>query len=116
MRRPRSAFLGEGTDLTISLDGRNGEVDDGRKNMPGESSSSRRSRTRLRGVITFSEYPAVYDGRELEGIRLEFADGKVVSASAARGEHILQGILDRDEGAQRIGELGIGSTPASRAT
>jgi aminopeptidase len=64
-----------------------------------------------RGVITFAEYPAVYNGQELEGIRLEFADGKVVSASATRGEHILQGILDRDEGAQRIGELGIGCNP-----
>jgi aminopeptidase len=53
----------------------------------------------------------VYNGQELEGIRLEFADGKVVSATAARGEDILQGILDRDDGAQRLGELGIGCNP-----
>ena len=63
------------------------------------------------GVITFSEYPAVHNGQELEGIRLEFDGGKVVSASAMRGEDILHGILDRDEGARRIGELGIGCNP-----
>jgi aminopeptidase len=105
-------ILGEGTDLTISLDGRNGEVDDGRKNMPGGEFFFAPVEDSARGVITFSEYPAVYNGQELEGIRLEFADGKVVSASATRGEQILQGILHRDEGAQRIGELGIGCNPS----
>jgi aminopeptidase len=104
-------LVGEGTDLTISLDGRHGEVDDGRKNMPGGEFFFAPVEDSARGVITFSEYPAVYNGQELEGIRLEFADGKVVSATAARGEDILQGILDRDDGAQRLGELGIGCNP-----
>ena len=62
-------------------------------------------------MITFSEYPAVHEGQELEGIRLEFDGGKVVAASATRGEDILHSILDRDEGARRIGELGIGCNP-----
>ncbi len=62
-------------------------------------------------MITFSEYPAVHKGQELEGIRLEFEGGEVVGASATRGEELLQSIIDRDEGARRIGELGIGCNP-----
>ncbi len=42
-------IVGEDTDLTISLAGRNGEMDEGKVNMPAGSSSSRRSRTRPRG-------------------------------------------------------------------
>ena len=104
-------IVGEGTDLTISLDGRHGEVDDGHKNMPGGEFFFAPVESSASGVITFSEYPAVHNGQELEGIRLEFDGGKVVAASAIRGEDILHGILDRDEGARRIGELGIGCNP-----
>jgi aminopeptidase len=104
-------IVGEGTDLTVSLDGRHGEVDDGRKNMPGGEFFFAPIEDSASGVITFSEYPAVHEGKELEGIRLEFDAGKVVAASATRGEEILHGILDRDEGARRIGELGIGCNP-----
>ncbi len=104
-------IVGEKTDLTISLDGRHGEVDDGHKNMPGGEFFFAPVESSASGVITFSEYPAVHEGQELEGIRLEFDGGKVVGASATRGEELLQSILDRDEGARRIGELGIGCNP-----
>ena len=35
------------------------------------------------GGIAFSEFPAVYEGREVAEIRLRFEDGLVVEASAA---------------------------------
>jgi aminopeptidase len=104
-------IVGEGTDLTISLEGRHGEVDDGRKNMPGGEFFFAPVEDSAQGVITFSEYPAIHAGQELEGIRLEFDAGKVVGASATRGEDLLHSILDRDDGARRIGELGIGCNP-----
>ena len=104
-------IVGDGTDLTISLDGREGEVDDGRKNMPGGEFFFAPVEDSAQGVITFSEYPAVHEGQELEGIRLEFESGKVVSATATRGEDLLHAILERDEGARRIGEIGIGCNP-----
>jgi aminopeptidase len=103
--------VGDGTDLTLSLDGRQGEVDDGRKNMPGGEFFFAPVESSASGVITFSEYPAVYEGQELEWIRLEFAEGEVVDASASRGQDVLERILDRDDGARRIGELGIGCNP-----
>ena len=57
----------------------------------------------------------MHDGQELEGIRLEFEDGKVVGASAAarRGHpprHPRPG-----RGRRRIGELGIGCNPGHHA-
>ena len=60
------------------------------------------------GEITF-HLPATYAGREVAGVRFRFEGGKVVDASAERGEEFLIGMLDTDEGARRLGELGIGT-------
>jgi aminopeptidase len=104
-------ITGDGTDLTLGLDGRRAEVDDGHKNMPGGEFFLSPVEDTAEGTIAFTEYPTVHDGRELEGIRLKFEGGAVVDASAARGEDVLHAVLDRDEGARRIGELGIGCNP-----
>ncbi len=101
-------IVGEGTDLRLSLSGRRGEVDDGRHNLPGGEIFYCPVEDSAEGVISFSEFPAVHDGHELEGIRLRFRQGQVVDASAARGEEALHSVLDTDEGARRLGELGIG--------
>jgi aminopeptidase len=45
----------------------------------------------------------------VSGVRLRFEDGKVVDASAEQGEAFLMEMLDTDEGARRLGELGIGT-------
>jgi len=42
-------------------------------------------------------------------VRMRFEDGRVVDASAERGEAFLIETLDTDEGARRLGELGIGT-------
>ena len=60
------------------------------------------------GEVTFS-YPAVYGGREVAGVKLRFQDGKIVDAKADRNEQFLIETLDTDEGARRLGELGIGA-------
>ncbi len=104
-------LVGSGTDLTISLTDRHGEVDDGRKNMPGGEFFFAPVEDSARGVIEFSEWPAVKDGHELEGIRLEFEDGRVVDASARKGEELLFKTLDTDGGSRCLGELGIGCNP-----
>jgi aminopeptidase len=51
----------------------------------------------------------VIGGREVSGARLRFEAGKVVDASAQRGEEFLINLLDTDEGSRRLGELGIGT-------
>jgi aminopeptidase len=40
---------------------------------------------------------------------LRFEDGKVVDASAEQGEEFLTEMLDTDDGARRLGEIGIGT-------
>ena len=45
-------------------------------------------------------------------MRLRFEAGKVVDASAERGEEFLIELLDTDDGARRLGELGIGTNYA----
>ncbi len=54
-------------------------------------------------------FPATYGGREVSGVRFRFEGGKVVDASAERGEEFLFEMLDTDDGARRLGELGIGT-------
>jgi aminopeptidase len=48
-------------------------------------------------------------GREVAGVRLRFEGGRVVDASAERGEEFLIESLDSDDGARCLGELGIGT-------
>jgi aminopeptidase len=104
-------IVGAGTDLTLSLAGRTGEVDDGRVNMPGGEVFYSPVEDSANGVIEFGEFPAIYYGHEVEGVRLAFRDGRVVEASASAGEEFLLQTLATDDGASRLGELGIGCNP-----
>jgi aminopeptidase len=103
--------VGAGTDLTLSIAGRNGLVDDAHYNMPGGEFFYSPLEDSAEGVIEFSEFPASYQGNVCEGVRLRFEGGKVVDASAGSNEEFLHSALDTDEGARRLGELGIGCNP-----
>jgi aminopeptidase len=63
--------------------------------------------TGVDGEIRFG-FPAVYEGREIEDVRLRFADGRVVEAEAARGGEYLESLLDMDPGARVAGEIAFG--------
>ena len=104
-------IVAEGTDLTLSLAGRNGIVDAGGANMPGGEFFFCPLEDSASGTVAFTEFPAVYAGREVTGIRLRFEDGVVVDASADANEDFLIETLDRDDGSRRLGELGIGCNP-----
>jgi len=102
---------GAGTELQLSLAGRTGSVDAGHVNMPGGEVFYSPIEDSASGTIEFSEFPAVYLGTEVEGVRLVFDHGKVVEATARSGEEHLVHVLDTDEGSRRLGELGIGCNP-----
>jgi aminopeptidase len=53
--------------------------------------------------------PSSPRGVEVAGIELEFREGRVVGARADRGEEYLEATLATDDGASRLGELGIGT-------
>ena len=100
---------GPGTDLRLNVAGRTFIAADGRHNMPdGEFFTGPGRGLRERRGHLFS-YPAVYGGREVAGVKLRFEDGRIVDASAERNEEFLIKTLDTDEGARRLGELGIGT-------
>lgn len=104
-------IVGEGTDLRLSIADRRMEVDAGMGNMPGGEFFGCPVETSAEGMIAFTEFPSVWGGREVKGIRLRFSGGRIVDASAETAEDVLLETLDTDEGARRIGELGIGCNP-----
>ena len=104
-------IVGEGTDLRLGIAGRPVEVDAGGKNIPGGEFFCCPVEDSAEGTIHFTEFPAVYSGRELNGIRLRFEGGRVVDAGAETNEEFLLEVLDSDDGARRLGELGIGCNP-----
>jgi aminopeptidase len=104
-------ITGAGTDLRLSLASRPVEVDAGTGNMPGGEFFGCPVETSAEGTIDFGEFPGIWGGRDVCGIRLRFADGVVVDASAETEEAFLIETLDTDAGARRIGELGVGCNP-----
>ena len=81
---------------------------DGKHNMPDGEFFTGPVEDSVEGEVSF-HLPAVIGGREVSGVRLRFESGKVVDATAERGEEFLIELLDTDEGARRLGELGIGT-------
>jgi aminopeptidase len=99
---------GEGTDLTLEVGGRTFLPADGKENFPDGEIFTGPVEDKTRGHVSFT-YPAIYGGSAVEDIRLEFADGKVVDATAGKNEDFLIKTLDTDSGSRTLGELGIGT-------
>ena len=59
-------------------------------------------------VIVVFEFPVVHGGREVLGTRLVFRGGRVVAASALKGEEFLLRMLDQDAGSRTLGEVALG--------
>jgi len=104
-------IVGKETDITFSTAGRTYAIAGGRCNMPdGEIYTSPDENT-VNGHIYF-EFPGVYAGKVIQGIRLTFKDGKLVEYSSETEQDFLDTVLHMDEGAQRVGEFGIGLNEA----
>lgn len=100
-----------GTDIKLGIAGRTFIPCDGEHNMPDGEFFTGPIEDSVEGEVTF-HLPAVISGREVAGVHLRFEAGKVVDASAERGEEFLIELLDTDPGARRLGELGIGTNYA----
>ena len=106
--REEVRITGPGTDLKLSVAGRHFIAADGKHNMPDGEFFTGPVEDSAEGEITY-HLPATYAGREVAGVRFRFEGGRVVDAGAERGEEFLIEMLDTDEGARRLGELGIGT-------
>jgi aminopeptidase len=118
-------YSGPGTDLTIGLaDGhewvggastaKNGITCN--PNIPTEEVFTTPHALRVNGHVV-STKPLSYQGSLIDGIAVRFEEGRIVEAKAARGEEVLNKVLDTDEGARRLGEVALvpHSSPISKS-
>jgi aminopeptidase len=99
---------GPDTDLTLSVAGRTWINADGTHNFPDGEIFTGPVEDATEGHVRFS-FPVVTQGREVHDVRLKFASGRVVDASAAKNEAFLLQTLDTDPGARVLGELAFGA-------
>ena len=118
-------YSGPGTDLTIGLaDGhewqggastaKNGITCNA--NIPTEEVFTTPHARRVEGHVVSSK-PLSYQGTLIDDIAVRFEQGRIVEARAARGEQVLNKVLDTDEGARRLGEVALvpHSSPISKS-
>ncbi len=105
----------DGTDLKVDVSGATWINCSGHENFPdGEVFAGPTLPPKGFGVEGHVNYtfPAVYNGREVQGVRLKFAGGRVVDAAASKNEEFLFQMLDQDAGARNLGEIAIGTNYA----
>ncbi|MCC6148432.1 MAG: aminopeptidase [Anaerolineaceae bacterium] len=105
--------IGPETDLRLSVKGRTFINCDCHVNVPDGEIFTGPVEQSVEGHVYFS-YPAIYRGREVNGVRLWFEGGKVIKATAEKNEDFLVKTLDTDEGARFVGEFAIGTNEGIR--
>jgi aminopeptidase len=106
--KDKVSLKGSNIDLTLSIKGRPFVVCDGKVNFPDGEIFTSPLENSANGWVRFS-YPAIYHGRQVDNVQLWFENGRVVKEEAAQGQDFLREMLNTDEGARRLGELGIGT-------
>lgn len=118
-------FRGPGTDLIVGLADNhawmggqstalNGVT--GNPNIPTEEVFTTPHAARTEGHVTATK-PLSYQGTLIRNIRVRFAGGAIVEASASTGQAVLERMIGTDEGARRLGEVALvpASSPISRS-
>jgi aminopeptidase len=75
-------------------------------NLPSEEIFTTPDPTRVEGHVTATRPLELY-GATIEGIRVEFRDGRAVAIDADRGADTLRAAAAKDEGASQLGELAL---------
>ncbi|MGH9718066.1 MAG: aminopeptidase [Candidatus Acidiferrales bacterium] len=108
-------FRGPGTDLRVGLADDHLWLGGGTNalngiycipNMPTEEVFTTPHKDRVDGRVT-STKPLSYQGTLIEEISVRFEGGRIAEAHAAKGEQILQRMIETDEGARRLGEVSL---------
>ena len=103
------------TDLTVGLAddhlwaGGGGKSGNGvfcNANIPTEECFTTPHKDRVNGVVQASK-PLSHQGTLIEDIRCHFEAGKIVSATASKGEDVLNRLISTDDGARRLGEVAL---------
>ncbi len=118
-------YTGPGTDLQLGLaDGHiwkggaspalNGVVC--QPNIPTEEVFTCPHAYKVDGTVTATK-PLAHQGNVIEDIAVRFEAGRIVEATASKGEDVLNALLKTDDGASRIGEVALvpHSSPISQS-
>ena len=104
-------ITGPETDLRFSIDGIPVVPCAGEMNIPDGEVFTAPVRDSVEGHVRFNT-PTIYQGSSFDGVRLDFAKGKISAADCTGGDpKKLRRILDTDDGAAYIGEWSIGCNP-----
>jgi aminopeptidase len=101
-------IVADETDLRMDVGGRKWMNSDGHRNFPSGEVFTGPIEESVNGRIKFT-FPAIRAGAAVEEVRLRFEDGKLVDASASKGEEILLREIETDSGARYLGEVAIGN-------
>ena len=85
-------------------------------NIPTEEIFTTPKRNYVNGWVK-STKPLYYQGTKIDGISVEFENGKAVKVTATDGEDVLINMINQDEGASYLGEIAIVpfSSPISKS-
>jgi aminopeptidase len=104
-------ITGPETDLRFSIEGIPVIPCAGEMNIPDGEVFTAPVRESIEGHVRFNT-PTIYQGSSFDGVRLDFAKGKIVGADCTGGDaKKLRRILETDEGASYVGEWSIGCNP-----
>lgn len=118
-------YTGPGTDLNLGL--AEGHIWKGgaspalngvtcQPNIPTEEVFTCPHAYKVEGTVSATK-PLAHQGSLIENIKVRFEAGKIVEASATKGEDVLKSLLKTDDGASRIGEVALvpHSSPISQS-
>ena len=118
-------YTGPGTDLRLGL--AEGHIWKGgaspalngvtcQPNIPTEEVFTCPHAYKVEGTVAATK-PLAHQGSVIENIAVRFEAGKIVEATATKGEDVLQALLKTDDGASRIGEVALvpHSSPISQS-
>ncbi|MCI0709480.1 MAG: aminopeptidase [Chloroflexi bacterium] len=106
--KKRVEVRGPGIDLSFDVAGRSWVSCHGEMNFPDGEIFTGPVEPSVNGRVEFN-FPAFHMGREVQNAAFTFKDGKIVEASASKGEDVLLSQLDVDEGARYLGEFAVGT-------
>ncbi|MEW5814350.1 MAG: aminopeptidase [Spirochaetota bacterium] len=107
-KRKELHIISRGTDIRVGIGGRKWINCAGNENFPDGELFTAPIKEEVNGCIAFS-FPGIYMEREVEDICLEVKDGKIVTATAKKGEDFLLSILATDNGSAFFGEVALGT-------
>ncbi len=103
-----------GTDLTIGIDKNRKWLGGSGRNIPSFEVFISPDWRKTEGIISFNQ-PLYRYGAEIRDVELKFKNGKVVLASASKGEKILNEMI-KVENADKVGEFSLTDSRLSKIT